>query len=66
MPESPTFAGTAVDHSDVLDLHDLDLFFTTRRAHLHDVAFVGEAARHHHRQTWEQYQKDILDRVKPR
>src|SRR5687767_13740383 len=41
MPESPTFAGTAVDHSDVLDLHDLDLFFATRRAHLHDVAFEG-------------------------
>src|SRR5215212_10052267 len=40
MPESPTFAGGAVDRSDVRDLHDLDLFLAARRAHLHDVAFV--------------------------
>jgi hypothetical protein len=55
-----------IRRSDVIDLHDLDLLLAGGRAHLHDVAFVGEAARHHHRQTWEQYQKDILDRVKPR
>src|SRR2546423_1238388 len=30
MPESPTFAGSAVNHSDVLDLHDLDLFLAAR------------------------------------
>src|SRR4026207_2133708 len=41
MPESPTFAGSAVDPSDVLDLHDLDLFLAAGRAHLHDVAFEG-------------------------
>src|SRR5215216_6114131 len=41
MPESPTFAGSAVDPSDVLDLHDLDLFLACGRAHLHDVAFEG-------------------------
>src|SRR5688500_18331769 len=40
MPESPTFAGGAVNRSDVLDLHDLDLFLAGGRAHLHDIAFV--------------------------
>src|ERR1044072_1138450 len=41
MPESPTFAGIAVDRSDVLDLHDLDLFLAARSAHLDDVACGG-------------------------